>query len=712
MKQFIKIFLFLIVLPVVIYSQDSAVIISAEMLSGSDEIQLGNMDGWLFKEGNNENLVKENTDAADWIKLKPSELSEKQADDNGRVEGWFRIKIKPEINPDSIPLGLIVNGWAAMDIYVNGNLVKSFGNTGSNGLPFEEYNPIHKFPIPVNFIPGKENLFSIHIVDYVSKIPPIRLKSKARDMNMFIMLTGPGFDAELSKHIKEEPYFRTVWITVFIILSLLFWLLYYLNSGEKNLRLIAVLSTLYILLAISQTIDHNPDISFNIFKLSKIVFWSLMNIILVMIPVLIVKLFNIRISRALKLFLILIILIGFISMFFPNNITSIFVTFSVIIICSYYIITSWKTLRGAQWAIVFGLIATLLLVFLLFTSFFIFPEMSSTVFQLMLTGTYLTFPLSLLVYVALRFREIIDEVREHAEQVVKMSEEKKEQALNQQKILEEEVRRQTAEIRTTLENLKSTQSQLIHSEKMASLGELTAGIAHEIQNPLNFVNNFSELNTELISELKDEIEKGNTGAMIDLVNDIEANEEKINHHGKRADAIVKGMLQHSRSGSQVREPADINALADEYLRLAYHGLRAKDKTFNAKMETDFDKSIGEINIVPQEIGRVILNLITNAFYAVTEKKKLNADGYEPAVKVSTKKSGEDLIISVKDNGNGIPSKVIGKIFQPFFTTKPAGQGTGLGLSLSYDIVKAHGGELKVETMEGEGSEFVILLPLV
>jgi two-component system, NtrC family, sensor kinase len=273
---------------------------------------------------------------------------------------------------------------------------------------------------------------------------------------------------------------------------------------------------------------------------------------------------------------------------------------------------------------------------------------------------------------------------------------------------------QKEELEKTLHELKDTQAQLIQAEKMASLGELTAGIAHEIQNPLNFVNNFSEVNTELIAELKEEIAKGNMEEVKALAEDIAANEQKINHHGKRADSIVKGMLQHSRSSSGVKEPTNINALADEYLRLAYHGLRAKDKFFNAAMKTDFDDTIGNINVIPQDMGRVILNLITNAFYTVTEKKNTSTSSagqhYEPTVTVSTKKVNNKVEIKVTDNGNGIPAKVLDKIFQPFFTTKPTGQGTGLGLSMSYDIVtKAHGGELKVETKEGEGTSFIIIL---
>lgn len=271
--------------------------------------------------------------------------------------------------------------------------------------------------------------------------------------------------------------------------------------------------------------------------------------------------------------------------------------------------------------------------------------------------------------------------------------------------------RSNLKIEKAYADLKATQAQLVQSEKMASLGELTAGIAHEIQNPLNFVNNFSEVSNELLDEMKSDLATGNWQQATSIVDDLKQNLEKINHHGKRADAIVKGMLQHSRSSSGQKEPTDMNALADEYLRLAYHGLRAKDNTFNATIKTDFQANLGTIQIIPQDIGRVILNLITNAFYAVTEKKKKLGAGYEPAVTVSTQKEQGKIIISVEDNGNGIPQGIMDKIFQPFFTTKPTGQGTGLGLSLSYDIVKAHGGELKVTTKEGEGSQFTIYLPL-
>ena len=270
---------------------------------------------------------------------------------------------------------------------------------------------------------------------------------------------------------------------------------------------------------------------------------------------------------------------------------------------------------------------------------------------------------------------------------------------------------QAREIEKAYNKLKETQQQLIHSEKMASLGELTAGIAHEIQNPLNFVNNFSEVNSELIQEMKEEIKKGNLDEARSIANDIDENEKKIIYHGKRADSIVKGMLQHSRSNDGKKQPTDLNALSDEYVRLAYHGLRAKDKSFNASIETDFDKKLEKVNIVPQEIGRVLLNLLTNAFHAVKERKASEAEGYEPTVWVKTEKTPDGVQISVHDNGGGIPEPLRDKIFQPFFTTKPTGEGTGLGLSMSYDIVtKGHGGKMEMQSEIGKGTGFMVNLP--
>ncbi|MFI5161164.1 MAG: ATP-binding protein [Sphingobacteriales bacterium] len=268
------------------------------------------------------------------------------------------------------------------------------------------------------------------------------------------------------------------------------------------------------------------------------------------------------------------------------------------------------------------------------------------------------------------------------------------------------------QIQNTLDELKTTQNQLVQSAKMASLGELTAGIAHEIQNPLNFVNNFSDVNREMIGELEQELRLGNVNEALAIAADLKGNEEKISHHGKRADFIVKGMLEHSRTSMGERQATNINVLADEFLKLSYHGLRAKDKNFNAELVTNFDTSIPRMNIVQQDIGRVLINLFGNAFYAVNQKQKTTGSDYKPTVEVSTEQQNGSLIILVKDNGTGIPENIREKIMQPFFTTKPTGEGTGLGLSLSYDIVvKGHGGSIKVDSQEGQYSIFIITLPL-
>jgi signal transduction histidine kinase len=325
---------------------------------------------------------------------------------------------------------------------------------------------------------------------------------------------------------------------------------------------------------------------------------------------------------------------------------------------------------------------------------------------------FLGLPVAIAIYLGIKTASTNRTLKTTLGEVRTLSQEKQQILADQNEQLERQVTARTAELNQSLSELKSTQSQLIQSEKMASLGELTAGIAHEIQNPLNFVNNFSEVNQEMIDELQTELKLGNVDEAITISNDIKNNEEKINHHGKRADAIVKNMLQHSRQTSGTKEPTDINALCDEYLRLSYHGMRAKDKSFNADFKTDFDETIGKINIIPQDMGRVLLNLFNNAFYAVSEKKKTSDENYKPIVSLQTKKMNDKIEIKIEDNGNGIPSNIIDKIFQPFFTTKPTGEGTGLGLSLAYDIItKEHNGTIKVESKEGEGSEFLIQIPV-
>ncbi|MFI5185317.1 MAG: sensor histidine kinase [Chitinophagales bacterium] len=714
MKSFIRILLFLI-LPFSGLAQDTTIIISPKMAT-SNKISLGNVDGWIFRQGNDAAWAKKDINTANWEKLKPSELSEKLADKHGKLEGWLRIKIKLDTVFRNTALDLFMNAWSASEVYVDGNLLYTFGNTGINGKPFKEYNPTYKLPLAFNMQKGDEHILAIHFVDFLSSLPPHHLKSEGR-LNDFISITTPAFKTAYFNSHMQAHFYRTLWLFVNIVLCLLFWLLTLQIPAEKNLFLIALTSIVITLTIYCDQYIMTPGVSYHTYRLLALS-WSILRSIGGVLGLIIMfRIFRQKITSFSKILLGIIFICGPVEIVLNYGYIIIFQNFLIILIYAYYIIICWKTLKGAQWAILVGILSAMSFGFSLAVSSSIMPGPNNVILVLY-TGVFLSAPISALIYVAMRFKEIIKEVQHNAKQVVRLSEEKKEQALSQQKTLQEEVNKQTAELRNTLRNLQSTQAQLIQSEKMASLGELTAGIAHEIQNPLNFVNNFSEVNKELIGEMKNEIDTGNLDEAKTIAKDIEDNEEKIIFHGKRADAIVKGMLQHSRASSGVKEPTDINALADEYLRLAYHGLRAKDKSFNATMRTDYDDTIGNINIVPQDIGRVILNLITNAFYAatlpLTDGGGFKDSNYkhEPTVWVSTKNLGNKVEVKVKDNGPGIPQKILDKIFQPFFTTKPTGQGTGLGLSLSYDIVKAHGGELKVETKEGEGAEFIIQLPVV
>lgn len=316
------------------------------------------------------------------------------------------------------------------------------------------------------------------------------------------------------------------------------------------------------------------------------------------------------------------------------------------------------------------------------------------------------------LYISMEFTRVNKTLEAKLVDIDRLSKEKQAILESQNEFLEEQVKTRTAELNESIKTLKSTQNQLIQTEKLAGLGELTAGIAHEIQNPLNFVNNFSELSIELIDELKELEDSDDTELKAELLSDLAENQQKINHHGKRASNIVKGMLAHSRAASGERTLTNINDLASEYMKLAFHGMRAKNKTFNSDFKLETEPGIPEISLVPQDIGRVLLNLINNAFYAVHEKSKQVTEGYKPRVEVTTGKIDNQVIIRVKDNGFGIPEEIRSRIFQPFFTTKPTGEGTGLGLSLSYDIItKGHNGTLEVKSTEGEYCEFIITLPV-
>jgi two-component system, NtrC family, sensor kinase len=729
-------FHFIIILFAVInltYAQSNLNVVSTSMFEPiRQEVVLESMEGWLFKQGNDTLWANPQLNTTGWKPMKPTEINTGMADDNGRVEGWFRIKIKLDSSFNGITPGIRIGRWTAIDLYVDGKKIKSYGNTGE--LTYAEHPAIFEKPTEVKLLPGNIHVIALHLVDYVSPLHFRKLKSEVGDkvLNQLIRITGEDSLLHSVRYVQEVTNYTSAWISVMVLLSFLFWLLYFQNSDQGNLLLIAVYATgiaLNVLLLAKA--ESRGGISFGTYSLFYYVSNFTGRLSGALIPILLARIFNRSVNNWLIGIVVLIGLMDVVDVIFLNQQFALYILTVLICVCGYYIISSWKGLKGAQWYVVMGLVSILIFSLLYMKDY---STYKTSIFpKALLYGSfiYLSLPVFLMIYVASRFREIISDVRKHAKHVLQLSEEKREQAIKQKDLLESEVARQTVELRSSLETLKATQSQLIQSEKMASLGELTSGIAHEIQNPLNFVNNFSEVSKELIAEMKEELVVGSLQSAVEIADDISQNLEKINHHGKRADAIVKGMLQHSRTSTGQKEPADINALCEEYLRLAYHGMKAKDNTFNVGFNTEFDPNLGLVSVVTQDFGRVLLNLINNAFYAVHEKVKsetANVKGetadvrdapshvspftshYQPLVTVSTKNLGDKVEVMVKDNGNGIPDAIKEKIFQPFFTTKPTGQGTGLGLSLSYDIVKAHGGVLKVETNEEAGSSFIILLP--
>ncbi|MDX2071805.1 MAG: ATP-binding protein [Haliscomenobacter sp.] len=703
-----------LILTLVVYSTLGAqtldgdtVLLSTKMFTDERQIiLLSDLEGWRFHKGNDPLWSSKNMDASRWAKMKPTELNIQHANQDGRAEGWFRMHFKLDSSFTGIPIGFRKGSWAAIDLYVNGKLLQSYGNTGLGDL-YQDDNFYLRLAKPYPAKPGVVYTLALHVVDYKNPLRRNRLKSY-EDRQIMLRVVGPGYNQFIKPYTLAALSNNAIVLTASILLSLLLCFFALINKQEKDVKLMALTSVLFLVEFYVGSFFENQSISF----IRREVITVYVQPILILslftwFNFVLIKILNSKNKKVLLYLLLCLVMGGIIIAFYNVGTAGISITFGNALICIFICISNWKRASGAQRAFVAGILLTLVgFAILLLIELVSARSFYSSEPDLL----FLAFPICMVIYVMLRFRENLTEIQNNAQKIIQLSEEKKNQAINQQKILEAEVMRQTEALRKSYTDLQSTQAQLIQSEKLASLGELTAGIAHEIQNPLNFVNNFSEINQELLLEMQEEIEQGNIGEVKTIAQDLLLNESKIQHHGQRAASIVKGMLEHSRTSTGVKEPTDLNALADEYLRLAYHGLRAKDNNFNAKLETHFDLDLPLVSVIPQDIGRVLLNLINNAFYAVTEKAKQGIEGYQPTVTISSQKLENAIEIRVRDNGNGIPEAIRDKIFQPFFTTKPTGQGTGLGLSLAYDIVtKGHGGSLEVRSEVGEGTEFVIRL---
>lgn len=667
-------------------------------------------EGWTYNKGDNLYWAQPNYDDKQWKPVVAKDNGNINWVDNRAIAGkneivWFRKKIKIEASfKESIIF--TVSELGASEIYLDGKLLNKFGEPSNlDSAHKKAWDDIFVLPM----VPGKEQLLAIR---YTTGNWDFPIYNGSRGIGLRLttlsVLNSPkvSLNNRLALMKVGQKYFD-ISLGATSLISILFFTLFLFFPKEKINGFFALSTFFLSLFLISGSMESS--------MVSNTFWLNIFTIIAMYIGLLLMLFCVYRIfKRSLGFWfwtLCLLFFLGLVSsVVYPIS----YFAFILLLYQFAIILLSIRALKthGVAARI---FISCMGLIFIYFISNVILQAfgVDTTTSDVYFSGlSFMLLPLSIAIYLGYNFSQRSKSLASQLVEVKRLSTENTRILSEQKNTLEKEVTLRTKELNTSLENLKATQGQLIQSEKMASLGELTAGIAHEIQNPLNFVNNFSEVNVELIDEMQDELKTGNHDEVIAISNDIKENQKKINHHGKRADSIVKGMLKHSRNTSGEKEPTNINAIADEYLRLAYHGLRAKDKTFNATLNTDFDESLSKINVVPQDIGRVILNLITNALHAISPK--VNTPNKEPdktpTIWLSTKQLGDHVFITVKDNGSGIPKDILDKIFQPFFTTKASGEGTGLGLSMSYDIIKSHGGELKVESKEGEGTTFTIDIP--
>ncbi len=683
---------------------------------------------WMFYSDDNGDYKRADFNTKDGVLVNPTLLLDQLPVVKRSGIGWFRLKLQVDSSLRNKTVGITLSMLGAAEMYLNGERVYQFGNVSTN---YSEEKTQATFMSALNLKLGNSEK-QVLVVRYSYHPNNMYLKVGAIPNCLRVIMYPLNENTNYyALSVKRTSLFISIILTIEFTSAFLTLFFFFSFPSRKEYLYYGLYFAFQFLgmfvLTYFTSVGKLLPPSANEFMLMEFLGTSLAMVASLFYLNGLYALLQLRKTRF-YWFLLWYAIISIVAVPFLPAWGGIFPFLFFLLTCVEILPVYYKAARKGfrrAW-ILFWSILICLLVMVVMTKAVI--ENDAETITMSLTIIVLTPALGLVIFLALDFASIslslqnrIVEVEELSKKTLAQEKEKQEILAAQKGTLETEVKERTAELSRSLADLKSTQTQLIQSEKLASLGELTAGIAHEIQNPLNFVNNFSELSVDLVKDLKDEIEKPiqDKEYIGELFDDLSQNQEKINHHGKRASSIVKGMLEHSRASTGVKELTDINKLADEYLRLSYHGLRAKDKDFNADFKTDFDENLPKIQVIPQDIGRVLLNLINNAFYAVNQRKLLsNDESYTPSVSVTTHYSapplgagGASIIIKVKDNGMGMPESVRTKVFQPFFTTKPTGQGTGLGLSLAYDIVtKGHAGTLEVESTEGVGSEFIIKLP--
>ncbi|MDB5135941.1 MAG: hypothetical protein JWP37_2544 [Mucilaginibacter sp.] len=677
------------------------------------------LSGWKFQSGDDQQWRNPAFDDAKWKAVEPDQ--DVQHFDELKKAGivWVRVHVVVDSSLANKTLAVLVAQYTASEIYLNGKLIASYGHVSREPFKVKAYLT-SKEPFVIKLEPGKDNVIAVRLayepgLTYISSL--------FEPVPAFALYVNDYPSALANYHVYLHG------IKNFILLFSLFggaililfciYLVYFLFDRRKKVNLYYALfcaSVCFITLPNEiWGVERFGNLSVQMWMAYGEGLFFVIGMVFLLLTV--YALFNYS-HRKIFSFLIFIGACTAVYMYFNGRTGFLINTDAIplLFMLEGIHVCIWAIKRKIKDA-VFVLGGIILFVICITISSVL--DQGTILAQLLWGAGLICFPIGMSFYLGVqssltnrKLLSMLNEVQILSAQNIAQEQEKQQLLESQNETLEQQVSERTAELNQSLNNLKSTQTQLIQSEKMASLGELTAGIAHEIQNPLNFVNNFSEVNMELLDEMELELNKGDKDEAIAIAADIRQNLEKISHHGKRADGIVKGMLQHSRASSDTTEPTDVNLLADEYLRLAYHGLRAKDKSFNADMVTHFNDQLPKVNVVPQDVGRVLLNLFTNAFYAVQQKQKTEGPNYKPLIEVRTSAEKEFVKIRVKDNGAGISENIKDKIMQPFFTTKPTGEGTGLGLSMSYDIiVKRHNGSIDVDTKEGEYTEFIISIPI-
>jgi len=701
-----------------IFSQDQVVVLSTDMFQSHQRLKLAPLDGWLFKKGSDTAWASPDFETSDWDTLKPLNLSKEMEDANGRVEGWFRLSFKLDSSFAGLPLYISRNLWAATDIYIDGKLFHSFGDTGT---PYTAYNPNLKYPVPVDLEVGKEHLMAVHFVDYETTFTQRELRLKPRYLVSLLNLTGTEYVGHVTNDYKMTHIFGTLSISISFLLGFLFWFLVFLNPGQSIFKWIAGMTTLIFFSAVGSYLTYFVDLSYGVEKLRFAVVITLQPFATIFGLLILEWILKKEITVFTWVLLVLILITNFLAHIFSISLPFAIVFNTMLGYYAYLIYNFRDKIKGAQWAVVGAMIVPVIAASIYITihkySLDLYYEYEKPMTSLLILGA----PLFLLAYISIRFRETLNTVTAEAKKVVKVTEEKRELLSNQNILLENQVEDRTKELKRSLEELKATQDQLIQQEKLASLGQLTAGIAHEIKNPLNFVNNFSDLSVELVQETKDELsaisdqlsveDRERVEEAFEILNDIEANLKKVHEHGSRADSIVKSMLEHSRGGSGKMEPTDLNGLVKEFVNLTFHGMRASKNPINVDLQFELDDTVGEVLLIAEDFSRIIVNLSNNAFDAMGEKlsavSNQPAASYQPKLTVRTRAENGKVIIEMEDNGSGIPDEMKDKILQPFFTTKKGTAGTGLGLSITNDIIKAHRGKIHIESHLDSGTNFII-----